>query len=668
MNLTNIIHNINTYNITHIVASTNFFTKIELTNELKKKNLQSFLATTTVEEAKTLADYQNSVFISKYEDINNNISLSKYSSSSSLKNLILNYFQNGTITKHIDFCDVLILDAYDVGLIDYTVIISLWNLAVSLQVKFPKLVIITYVPMNIIDSINTFIYKNSITPKIEYLENDLTENRIDAIFESIKQILHKKILINKINKNIVIFVAGEKEINKLFKLLKNERIQSLEIIKIYNAKQSSENVIQSSRNVFKLNNFKTNVIITNNTFELLNLYNITYVVDTMYEQIQDLNANKSLRYVNKSVSKDTAIKRCDYIKDIKGVCYRLCSKNFYDNLANNNIFEISRIPIYNTILELINVGLNPKDVLIVKNDPNVNECVDTLVFNKMITLDNKITEKGIFLYDLPLSNLMCQFLWMWFEGKNSLFAGIVIACLIDCYGPTYIYLQKWDEENKNSYKTKNPDFIKGDNDLEILINIWNDLLEKNEGIEINNKTINDWCSLHSIKQDKIIELLTYINKCCDNLSNKTNMELEIIDESVINLKALPIFEILYSDMILTKTSKYNYKNLKNNKEYILDNKNLYETAPNKLLALITFNNKIQLSINLPNDKNQNNKTKNNKIQNRISNDKTNFNTKIDTDKVDNALHLLETISIDNLFEIVDEPKSSLMELIDDLEI
>jgi len=326
--------------------------------------------------------------------------------------------------------------------------------------------------------------------------------------------------------------------------------------------------------------------------------------------------------------------------------------------------------------------LNPKDVLIVKNDPNVNECFDTLVSNGMITSDNKITEKGIFLYDLPLSNLMCQFLWDWFVLKYPLFDGIVIACLIDCYGPTYIYLQKWDDESKKTYKTKNPDFIKGDNDLEILINIWNDLLEKNEGIEINHKIINEWCSTYSIKQDKIMELLTYINKCCDNLSKKTEIELEIIDSSVINLKALPIFEILYNDMILTKTSKYNYKNLKTNKEYILDNKNLYETPPKTLLALITFNNKIQLSINLSNDKTQNDKTQNDKIQNNndyksdyksdYKNDYKSgnyeYNTQIDTDKVDSALKLLETITIDNLFEIIDEPKNSIMELIDDLEI
>ena len=704
MNLTDIIQNINNYNITHIVASTNFFTKIELTNELNKNNLQSLVITTTVEEAKTIADYQKSVFISKYEDFNkmepsvetpsvvktpgfgkSNIS---YSSSDIIKNYMLAHFENGSIIKNMDFCDVLILDSYDVGLIDYTVIISLWQLALSLQSKVPKLVIITNIPINIIDSNFTYIYKNSITPNIEYLESDLSDYRVDSIFESIKQILLRKIIKN--NKNIVIFVAGEKEINKFFKLLKNERIQNLEIIKIHNAKQSPGLLGISVRNakqspgLLGISFGNTKVIITNNTFELLNLFNIGYVIDTMYEQIQDLNNNKSLRYVNKSVSKDTSIKRSDYINDIKGMCYRLCSEKFYDNLENNNISEISRIPIYNTILDLINVGLNPETVLIDKNSTNINECIKTLLDTNMITSDINITEKGRFLYDLPLSNLMCQFLWMWFqktnelvenkldenkldENKHSLFYGIVIACLIDCYGPTYIYLKKWDEESKKSYKTKNFNIIKGDNDLEILINIFNDLLEKNKGIEINYKLINEWCSTYSIKQDKIMELLTYVKKCCDNLSKKTEIELQIIDTSVIKLKALPILKILYNDMILTKTSKYNYRNLKTDKEYILDNKNLYETPPKILLALITFDNKIQLSIDLPNVERL---ISNNKMQknNNYKDVNYEYNIKINTDKVNNALHLLKTIKIDNLFEIFDKPKNSLMELIDELEI
>ena len=45
-----------------------------------------------------------------------------------------------------------------------------------------------------------------------------------------------------------------------------------------------------------------------------------------------------------------------------------------------------------------------------------------------------------------------------------------------------------------------------------------------------------------------------------------------------------------------------------------------------------------------------------------------YNIQIDTDKIGHALSLLDTIKIDNLFEIFDEPKNSLMELIDDLEI
>jgi hypothetical protein len=646
MNLDKIIDNIINNDITHIISLSNITLKGILTKSLLVKNLKSVLVLSTDEEAKTLSLYNNSLYLSNYEDITKSNII--YSNINMIKNLMLSYFNNGQLIKDIDFCHVLILDDYDIGNIECEVILSLWVYALNFQDKFkiPKIVVISKVPMNITDKEYTFTIENSIKPKINYVE---TKDILNKVVEIVQEIVKNRV----INKDIIIFVSGKREISKVYNLLYG-LFKKFNIVQIYNASN------------IQINKFTKNIIITNNTFELLNLLDVGFIIDTMYEQIKVLNNNDTLRYANKNISKDTANKRSNYIKYTNGICYRLCSESTYNTLLDNNIPEIKRIPINDVIIELINYNLNPQEVLLNGKNDNVIKTIDTLIERNLINNDmTEITLKASKIaYELELSNNMIDFIWLWVENNYPIFWGIVISCIIDCYSSTYIYLPKWDIEEFKLYKTKHSNIIKGDNDLEVWINIFNKFLEdNNNNIKVKDYDIAKWSKKYDMNNLKIHELISYVIKCYDQLTFKLSnyITIENIDANEAYNKSLPILEEIYKDMIFIKLPNNMYKNLTTKKEHKLDFLNFYKILPNRLLALSVFNKKIILSVDLPSQSN---------YEPIITDfDMDNFTISINNiDELDEYIELLDTIEVDNIFTTCDNPKYSIDELIDELDI
>jgi hypothetical protein len=162
---------------------------------------------------------------------------------------------------------------------------------------------------------------------------------------------------------------------------------------------------------------------------------------------------------------------------------------------------------------------------------------------------------------------------------------------------------------------------------------------------------------------KIHELISYVIKCYDQLTFKlsNNITIENIDANEAYNKSLPILEEIYKDMIFIKLPNNMYKNLTTKKEHKLDFLNFYKILPNRLLALSVFNKKIILSIDLPSRSN---------YEPIITDfDIDNFTISINNiDELDEYIELLDTIEVENIFNTCDNPKYSIDELIDELDI
>jgi galactitol-specific phosphotransferase system IIB component len=674
MDLNNIISNLTKYNILHIVVPTSIPVKILLTNELLNRKIKTYTALSTIEECQSMAQYQILAY-DKYSNListmdkktNNNLLI--YGTSDMIKRLILAYFKNGQIISNITFCDVLIIDSYDSGSLENTLILSLWQLALQFGAKIPKLVLISNVSLDIVESRFMLTLKNPTTSNIEYLQDDVLINTNQwkkEINNKIIDIITNIFKLNKLKSSIVIFVANEKDIEILSKLLKNTFRHNSNIISVYNA---TDFIINKPHTILK------NIVITNNVFELLNLLDIGYVIDTMLEQKLELNNSKSFRYGTNYISKDVATKRSNLIKNTNGICYRLCTKKSYDTFEPKNTFEIDRIPIYKTIIEMFNVGLSPGKVLIYKNSDNIINSIQDLINLDIITNDFMITEIAVFIYSLPLSNKLSIFLWHWIQQKLPIFVGIVISCIIDCYGPPYIYISS--NSDITELKSKNPYILNSQNDLEICLNIWNNLMDTIQGLDYKTEIVVKWCTTNSMNNIKITELLSFVKNCYNVLSPTNDIEISSFDPKIASEKTIPIISKIFDDMELHNTSGNNYSNKDDTQKYFIDKFNFYNILPKNLLVLVSKQNKIIFSIpispqNSSQDSSQNSSQDSSQNSSQNSSQDSIQNSSKDLSKdsynLNDAILLIDSIRIDNIFEIIQSPKSSLDELINTLEI
>lgn len=101
----------------------------------------------------------------------------------------------------------------------------------------------------------------------------------------------------------------------------------------------------------------------------------------------------------------------------------MCTLATYNKLEQHRPPEIDRVPIYETVIELLDVGLVPEQVLIGVDPKRVVDAVSMLTKLGMTTVvdgKRKVTDSGHFAPHFPLSARNAAFLWKWvtFSGLH----------------------------------------------------------------------------------------------------------------------------------------------------------------------------------------------------------------------------------------------------------
>lgn len=184
--------------------------------------------------------------------------------------------------------------------------------------------------------------------------------------------------------------------------------------------------------------------------------------------------------------------------------------------------------------------------------------------------------------------------------KYPPFPGIVVASLIDCYGPTYYWTPRRDREETLSeynsraseHRKKHFDKFRGYNDLETAMNMWSDMMKTVNGLDSKNKEVSKWCKANSINNKKIRELLLIVEQSV-KIVEKTGFPVKVgpFTTNKVNEAAKPFLLKVYSDMTLIHSKESIYFNPLNRDTYKLDNRdsiNKYaEQYPLGVIALIT---------------------------------------------------------------------------------
>lgn len=529
---------------------------------------------------------------------------------------MLSYFEGGVV-QPINFCDVLMVDEIHSGSLRNTMIISLWMYAHAAGVEVPRLVIAsaTPVPMRIDPTPVLYTVDLAAFPiTYHYLAKDIdVDDSKTLYFEAAKlgAQIHANSAIAK--GHMLIFAPGKSEVESVVQhlhVLLKDSIETVSIIPAYGALKAEDIALiyapttQSQRKI---------VVATNIAEMSITIPDIGFVVDTMTEKLAETSQSGGLRLVTSYISKDSAKQRAGRSgRTLPGECYRMCTQATFDALEAHRAPEIQRVPIYEVVMQLLNAGLHPQNVVRDIDATKVTNAIRLLKQLGMVVDINGsigVTDTGNFSTNFPLSVRNSTFIWQWLQSGLPVFPGIVTACLIDSYGPSYYWVPRrkpgMDVDEYNAvvaaHKTKYFDMYRGRNDLETALNMWNDLMATVGGIKATHKSVSLWAQKHNINNKKIRELLTVVNQSVKAVSHLGYpVEVGPFTTAGVMNAARPILAEVYSDMTVIQKRGTEYFNPVTREYYRLDSRDsindLVSTPSPGIIALIVTEIKSQRGV------------------------------------------------------------------------
>jgi len=530
---------------------------------------------------------------------------------------MLSYFSKG-VASPIDFCDVIMLDEVHSGSLDTTMILSLWMKAASSGIKVPRLVIAsaTPVPITIEPTPVVYIVDLAAFPiEIRYLNKDIDiDDPSGSLYIEAARIgvdIHKNTSVD--SGHILIFAPGSAEVETIASSMKDQLKEPIEgklinIIPAFGALKPEDIALiykQTGPNERKV------VIATNIAEMSITITDIGYVVDTMVEKRAETSQSGGFRLTTHYISKDSAKQRAGRTGRTRpGICYRLCTQEKFNKLEEHRPPEIQRVPIYEIIMELLDVGLTPENII---KGIDVQRIIQAVNLLNRLGMVRGMSETGIVVTDLghfapkfPISVRNAAFLWHWIQAGYPIFPGIVVSAIIDSYGPSYFWIPRRkpdmpvEEYNLiiKEYKTKYFEKYIGYNDLETSLNMWSDLMQTSGGIQISPRKLVTWARDNSINNKKIRELLTIIEQSI-NILERDGYKIIIgpfTTEGVMTASR-PILLSVYSDMTMIHSRDIIYFNPITREDYKLDNRDsvnkFIDNPPKGIIALVTAEIKTQ---------------------------------------------------------------------------
>lgn len=500
-----------------------------------------------------------------------------YCTSGHLRRKFLGYFENGKVKDNkIDFCDVLVLDEAHNGSLDYDVIMELWNIALEQGAEIPRLVLASATlgkDSTIFEKLPTYTLQLKGYPvEIEYAEEDYEVSSKTILTDTASKILLKHqqnpVEPGKTSKWMV-FCAGSSEVEKVCQLLKLANDPKLTILPAYSRLQREDiDKIYETPDL----GMRTVIVATNIAEASLTVDGLDGVFDTLMEKVQETSQSGGSRLVLQLISKSSADQRKGRTgRTNPGFCYRMCTEAGFKRLKDQREREIFRVPLINVVIELMDIGFDPTDVFTGRVlERKVKNTFTQLRNLGMIDKKKNVTDKGHFATEFPLSVYGSALIWEWSQltkpdgSKYPLFPVVVVAALIDCFGPSpFFYPKKEYGQDERDYKhdmdayyRKYFKVFEGTSDLEVLLNLWNMTCGNFKTVQPSKSDIAKWSIAYSLNNKKMVEIFNIVKQCCMSLLRLDyNIALGTFSEKNVIKVVTPLLEEVYSHNIFTYQAK-----------------------------------------------------------------------------------------------------------------
>jgi len=616
--------------ISGVIGDTNSGKSTSLIHELYKTNNECiiFVVENTVIATTELYGYMHKyvgddVGYSAENDINyNNSKLDKirnnpsstsqkkstrivYCTSGHFKNILydIKKYVNSMISKKIaieaiDFCHILVLDECHVGTIDYDIIMLLWREILSMGIIVPRLLLISATL-----DINSTIFPNAplynlksklYNVVIEYSPIDYELNSVDML-NAIGDVTIDKYY-NTLESvpddethSILVICPGALEVEVVKKYIQ-DRIENIEIVAIYAAAVNKPKKLSSITK-------KGDIIIyicTNIVESSVTIKNLRGEIDGMMEKIVVTSpSDRSILEVD-YISKSSAKQRLGRVgREMDAFVYRLCTREKFETFQESRLNEILRAPIHNTIIELLDIHVDPYNLFndFVKRDVTfLNKINISINMLEKLHLITKVKDKyrveymGHFCAILPLSIKCSTILFKLIESKFPIGVAIYMVCILDSYNSSYFVYPTTNRMTYQEYKKYTSDYYdeyfavyKSSSNFGATLNMWRELFKQYNGNPfIDIKELHRYTEHHSLNYKMIKECLRNIKSVYNILMDfeeQFEIQFGLFNTDNVLEKLIPIIAEVYSDKIFIKSPISRSNNmiyLSNNQEYTLN--------------------------------------------------------------------------------------------------
>jgi HrpA-like RNA helicase len=570
--------------VSAIAAATGSGKSTNLIQKIFNHGSRVFISEPTIPAAENLYRYmgsrigmENVGFAAEGAVKYNNNTKVVYCTSGHLRRKFFSYFEDGKVKGgKIDFCDVLALDEAHNGSLDYDVIMELWNLAYKQGAEIPRLVLLSATldkDSTVFDKLPVYEIKVKGFPvTLEYANQDYEVNNKSLLTDMAAAVLehNSRLLVapDKTSKWMV-FCPGTNEVEKIVQILTLAELPNVTILPAYSSLQREQ--IDKIFEVPELGT-RTIIVATNIAEASITVDGLDGVFDTMLEKVQETAASGGSRLVLQNVAKSSADQRKGRTgRTNPGFCYRLITEEGYMKLKAQREREIFRVPLINVVIEMLDVGIDPTEIFTGRIlEKKVRKTFADLKDLGMIDRKKNVTDKGHFAPEFPLSVYGSALIWEWTKlskkdgSKYPVFPAVVVASLIDCYGPSYLFYPKKEYDQSDAEYRKLTDLhykkyfkmYQSDTDLEVLLSLWNTVCGHFQTIVPNKAELAKWSNAYSLNNKKMAELFNIIKQSCLSLS-RLNYDVVLgtfSEKNVIKL-ITPLLEDVYKNNVFLYQAK-----------------------------------------------------------------------------------------------------------------
>lgn len=476
-----------------------------------------------------------------------------YATSGHVENLLYRNIKNG-VCGNINFCDVLMIDEIHLGTISNDIIYSLWEYCAkstnedNFIKKYPRVILSSaFINEEKFPGIAKYIVSSRSYPieTIYYGRNPHPNN----IYSDMVEMINEYHLQEPIENHFLVFAPGMKEINSTVDMLESLDLENVEIIPAYANLETSD-----IEKIYENYPGKRKIVVATNIAETaITIEGVGMVFDSLMEKRAETSAIGSLRLVTDFIPRTSSDQRRGRTGRTKpGKYFVMCNEEKYLSLISTRRDEIERVPLTDTIMSLITVGLDPSLIIKKLTEERKTYTINELLRLKLIIKEDDkyyVTEKGRFIDKFDLSVYTSSTLYdvlhreivenKTIDNINNVASSSIndnvvsstdkqtynvlhiaaLLTLIDTYDPPYFRFKNPPKgfegdikEFKAEHKKKYFEKYRGATDIHVLCNIWNDLMDFSGGYDKLNekkglKILNDWCNINSMNYRQVKEML-----------------------------------------------------------------------------------------------------------------------------------------------------------------